>query len=151
MGHKSTIFLICSLSKEGFYSLPQQLTSQFTGRRTLDSLARTAYTCSCLKPSLASQEINNVMVLPARKKPGTAAEKATINHHNTGDENSGQEVQRGESCVWERAERHFSCFMLLLRRESLGSPSSTPNLGSATSSLCEPVQLFTIYAFVSTA
>lgn len=88
------------------------------------------------------------MVLLARKKPGTAAEKATINHHNTGDENSGQEVERGELCV---GERHFSCFMLLLRKESLGSPSSTPNLGSATSSLCEPVQLFTIYAFVSTA
>ena len=91
--------------------MPQQLTSQFTGRRTLDSLARTAYACSCLKPSPASQEINNIMVLLARKKLGTAAEKATINHHNTGDKNSGQGIQREESCVWERAERHLSCFM----------------------------------------
>lgn len=47
------------------------------------------------------------MVLLARKKLGMAAEKATINH-NTGDENSGQGVQREESCVCGRELRGTS-------------------------------------------
>ena len=44
------------------------------------------------------------MVLLARKKLGTAAEKAAISHHSNGDENSGQRLQRGELWVGESRE-----------------------------------------------